>query len=121
MKNVDAVYKEARLLRASVKNSEKIDRALEKIINILFYTVLTVVVLAIMQLDPLALFLSLSSVLLAFAFMFSTAASKMFEGWLFILVRSKFLLECKRVHVAFQFSSYFSVLLSFLPSYHQDQ
>lgn len=29
VKSVDAVYKEARLLRASVKNSEKIDRAFE--------------------------------------------------------------------------------------------
>lgn len=37
--------------------------------------------------DPLALFLSLSSVILAFAFMIGSASSKYFEGILFILVR----------------------------------
>jgi hypothetical protein len=37
--------------------------------------------------DPLSLFLSLSSVILAFAFMIGSASSKYFEGILFILVR----------------------------------
>jgi len=34
-----------------------------------------------------ALFLSLSSIILAFAFMIGSASSKMFEGWLFILLQ----------------------------------
>jgi hypothetical protein len=33
VKSVDTVYKQARLLRASVKNSQKIDRAFEVIFN----------------------------------------------------------------------------------------
>jgi small-conductance mechanosensitive channel len=37
--------------------------------------------------NPLSLFLSLSSVILAFVFMIGTASSKYFEGLLFILVR----------------------------------
>ena len=37
--------------------------------------------------DPLALFLSLSSVIVAFAFMIGTASAKYFEGLLFILVQ----------------------------------
>ena len=37
--------------------------------------------------DPLSLFLSLSSVILAFAFMIGSASSKYFEGLLFILGR----------------------------------
>ena len=37
--------------------------------------------------DPLTLFLSMSSVILAFAFMIGSASSKYFEGLLFILVR----------------------------------
>lgn len=37
--------------------------------------------------DPLSLFISLSSVVLAFAFMIGSAAAKYFEGVLFILVR----------------------------------
>lgn len=34
VKSVDAVYKQARLLRAAVRNSQKIDRAFELIFNI---------------------------------------------------------------------------------------
>ena len=37
--------------------------------------------------DPLSLFLSLSSIIFAFAFMIGSASSKYFEGLLFILVR----------------------------------
>ena len=37
--------------------------------------------------DPLSLFLSFSSVILAFAFVIGSASSKYFEGILFILVR----------------------------------
>jgi len=37
--------------------------------------------------DPLGLFLSMSSIILAFAFMIGSASSKYFEGLLFILVR----------------------------------
>lgn len=35
VKSVDSVYKQVRLLRASVKNSQKIDRAFEVIFNIM--------------------------------------------------------------------------------------
>ena len=81
------VYKEAKLLRASVLNSEKIDRAFEKAINVVFYTLVTCVILAVVGLNPLTLIVSLTSVIVGFAFMVGSASSKMFEGWLFILVR----------------------------------
>jgi hypothetical protein len=45
VKSVDDAYKEARLLRASVKNSQKIDRAFEKAINVVFYVIMAVVIL----------------------------------------------------------------------------
>jgi small-conductance mechanosensitive channel len=81
------VYKEAKLLRASVINSEKIDRAFEKAINVVFYTLITFIVLAIFGLNPLTLIVSLTSIIVGFAFMVGPASSKMFEGWLFILIR----------------------------------
>jgi hypothetical protein len=87
VKSVDTVYKEAKLLRASVRNSEKIDRAFERAANVLFYVIVICVTLSRLGYDPLAMFLSLSSILLAFAFMIGTASSKMFEGFLFILIR----------------------------------
>lgn len=87
VKSVDTVYKEVKLLRATIKNSEKIDLALERFINILFYAVTTCVIMSQLDFNPLTFFLSLSSIILAFAFMIGSAASKMCEGWLFILIR----------------------------------
>lgn len=48
------------------------------------------VILSQLGFDPLALFLSISGVILAFAFMIGSASSKYFEGLLFILVRRPF-------------------------------
>jgi uncharacterized membrane protein YdjX (TVP38/TMEM64 family) len=87
LKSVDTVYKEAKLLRASVANSEKIDRAFERAVNAIFYIIFLCITLSQIGYDPLALFLSLSSITLAFAFMIGTASSRMFEGFLLILIR----------------------------------
>jgi len=87
VKSVDAVYKELRMLKASVVSSSKIDQALEKIFNIAFYVLLAAVILSQTGFDVLALFISLSSVVLAFAFMIGSASAKYFEGLLLILVQ----------------------------------
>jgi hypothetical protein len=52
-----------------------------------------------MDFDPLALFLSLSSVILAFAFMIGSASAKYFEGLLFILVRRPYGIG-DRIHIS---------------------
>lgn len=79
VKSVDAVYKRMRLLSANIHNSSQIDIAIEQILNVGFYFVLGCYVLARLGLDPLQMFFSLSSFVLAFAFMFGTAAAKYFE------------------------------------------
>ena len=79
VKSVDSVYKELRLLRAAVANSSKIDHAFESIINGIFYVIVATIILSFLGLDPLALFLSVSGVVLAFAFMIGAASSKYFE------------------------------------------
>jgi hypothetical protein len=79
VKSVDSVYKEVRLLRAAVANSSKIDQAFESIINGIFYAIVATVILSRVGFDPLALFLSVSGVVLAFAFMIGSASSKYFE------------------------------------------
>lgn len=79
VKSVDSVYKELRLLRASVANSSKIDRAFESIFNVIFYTIVVCIILSQIGYDPLALFLSISGVILGFAFMIGSASSKYFE------------------------------------------
>ena len=98
-KSIDLVYKEIRVLRAAVANSSKIDRAFENIINVIFYGIVTTILVSRLGFDPLALFLSFSGVVLAFAFMISSASSKYFEGLLFILVRRPFQIgDC--IHVS---------------------
>mmetsp|Transcript_12012 Transcript_12012/g.19295 ORF Transcript_12012/g.19295 Transcript_12012/m.19295 type:complete len:1206 (-) Transcript_12012:575-4192(-) len=87
VRSIDSVYKELRLLRATIAGSMKIDKALESIFNYGFYAILACVILWALNIDPLALFLSLSSIVLAFAFMIGTASSKYFEGLLLIIVQ----------------------------------
>jgi small-conductance mechanosensitive channel len=86
-KSIDACYKELRLLRASVANSSRIDKAFERIFNIFFYFIVGCIVLAVLGVDPLTLFASVSGFVLGFAFMIGSACSKIFEGLLLILVR----------------------------------
>lgn len=69
VRSVDSVYKAYRLLSASIANSSRIDQAFERIFNVVFYVVAAIVVLAALGFDPVAIFLSLSSIVLAFAFM----------------------------------------------------
>lgn len=98
VKSVDSVYKEAKLIHASVKNSEKIDREFEKALNIPFYTIVLCIILSQIGLNPLALFISLSPLILGFSWMIGSASSKMFEGWLFILIRRPYNIG-DRIHI----------------------
>lgn len=46
VKSVDAVYKDFRLLQASIENSSQIDRAFENIVNVIFYTIAVTIILS---------------------------------------------------------------------------
>jgi hypothetical protein len=78
-RSIDAVYKDLRMLRASITNSQKIDRSIKTVFNIMFYGVLVVVILSLTGYDPLKIFLSLSGIVLAFSFMIRSASSSYFE------------------------------------------
>lgn len=45
-KSIDAVYKEYRLLQASIENSSQIDRAFENIVNVIFYIIIVTVIMS---------------------------------------------------------------------------
>ena len=94
MKSVDAVYKRMRFLGANIHNSSQIDIATEGLLNVGFYFILVCIVLGALGIDPLRLFFSLSSFVLAFAFMFGTAAANYFSGVLLILVQRPFGKHC---------------------------
>ena len=87
VKSVDAIYKELRLLSANISNSSQMDAAVENLINVFFYFFLGATVIYMLGLDPVALFVSFSSLILAFAFMFGRSAAKYFDGCLFILAQ----------------------------------
>ena len=75
------------MLQASIENSAQIDSAFEAMFNLIFCVIVVVIIMSQLGFDPVALFLSLSSVVLGFAFVIGSAASKYFEGILFILLR----------------------------------
>jgi hypothetical protein len=78
-KSCDAVYKEMRFLSSSIHNASQIDRAYERILNVAFYICLGIVVFAILGISALSFILSLSSILVAFAFMIGPASSSYFD------------------------------------------
>jgi hypothetical protein len=80
VKSIDAIYKRYRLLLASVANTNAIDRASERIFNFAYYILVIVVVTTVWGFDPLAIFLSLSSIVLGFAFMIGKASASYFDG-----------------------------------------
>lgn len=98
-KSIDSVYKELRLLRASVSNSSKLDRSFENILNIFFYFIVFFIVVAALGIDPLVLFASISGFILGFAFMIGSACSKYVEGLLLIFVRRPYNMG-DRIHVS---------------------
>jgi hypothetical protein len=79
VKSVDSVYKSMRLLRATIENSSQIDHAFENIFNVFFYITVACIVLAQLGFNPHAIYLSLASFILAFAFMIGSASAKYFE------------------------------------------
>jgi small-conductance mechanosensitive channel len=90
VRSVDRVYKELRLLRASIQSSSHIDAAFESVINVAFFFVAFCILLAAWGIDPLSLFLSFSSIILAFTFAIGMTSSKYFEGLIFILGRKPY-------------------------------
>ena len=69
VKSIDTVYKEIRLLRAGVANSQRVDRSSESILHVLYYFILGCICLAILGIDPFALFVAVSGFIVGFAFM----------------------------------------------------
>lgn len=87
VKSIDTVYKGFRLLSANITNSSQMDAAVENLVNVVFYIILGAIVIYRLGKNPLKLFFSFSSVILAFAFMFGKSSAKYFDGCLFILVQ----------------------------------
>lgn len=70
VKSIDVVYKQLRLLSANISNSSQLDKAIESLINLVFYVIIACYAIAALGKDPRSIFLSFSSVILGFTFMF---------------------------------------------------
>lgn len=75
----DNVYKKIRYFRASVGNASVIDQVLESIIDVVFYFTLGLLVLSLLNLNPWAILVSLSTLLVTASFAVGPSAAKAIE------------------------------------------
>ena len=86
-KSIDIVYKEMRMLRASIASEGRMNAASEKFLNAIFYFILVLIGCGVVGIDTVALFGFMASFILGISFMISGASSDYFRGLLFILVQ----------------------------------
>ena len=79
IRSIDSVYRELRLFRANLSNSQQIDVSFHGLINILHYFIVTLIVLIIMGFNNWESLLSMTTFFFSFSFMFGPASSKYFE------------------------------------------
>jgi small-conductance mechanosensitive channel len=77
-------------MQASVANASVIDNALEKILNIMFWFVLSLMLLSILQFNPYPILVSITSLLVSISFALGSSVSKYVEGILLIAIRRPF-------------------------------
>lgn len=90
VRSCDHMYKRVKMFRATTANAAQLDDAFENLLNIVFYVLMIVILLLIMQVDFLTVFSTLAGLILPLSFLFSAAASLYFQGVLLVLVRQPF-------------------------------
>eukprot|EP00586_Coscinodiscus_wailesii_P020942 CAMPEP_0172493634 /NCGR_PEP_ID=MMETSP1066-20121228/25037_1 /TAXON_ID=671091 /ORGANISM="Coscinodiscus wailesii, Strain CCMP2513" /LENGTH=878 /DNA_ID=CAMNT_0013263857 /DNA_START=100 /DNA_END=2736 /DNA_ORIENTATION=+ len=83
----DHVYKKMRYLRASIGNAFLIDNMLEDIVDVICAIVITLAIIALMRYNPYKLLLSMTSLMVSFAFAIGPSVAKYIEGVVMIAVR----------------------------------
>jgi hypothetical protein len=79
VKSCDEVYRRVRTFRAAVENSSIINNAYESIFDGIFYFLMAIVILLIFEMDVWKVLVSVSSLVVSFAFAFGSAVSKFME------------------------------------------
>lgn len=79
VQSCDSIYKRLRFFRASVGNSSVIDKVMEDMLDILFNSALGMVLLTMLGFNPYPLLVTISSILVSFAFAFGASASMYME------------------------------------------
>ncbi|GFH58160.1 hypothetical protein CTEN210_14636 [Chaetoceros tenuissimus] len=89
VKSCDKIYRRARIFRATTLASAQLDDAFEQIINILFYIVVSIVIVVSIGLKTDGIF-AFSGALLSLSFMFGGSTSRYLEGVLLVLARQPY-------------------------------
>jgi len=90
VQSCDSAYKKLRYLRAGTGNSTLIDNVLENFFNGAFSFCLALAVMTILQMNPWTLLVSMSTILVSFAFAFGPSVAQIIEGCIMIAVRRPF-------------------------------
>jgi len=90
VQSCDSAYKKLRYLRAGTGNSTLIDEVLENFFNGAFSFCLALAVMTILKMNPWTLLVSLSTILVSFAFAFGPSLAQFIEGCIMIAVRRPF-------------------------------
>lgn len=86
----DSLYRRLRYFLASVNNSASLDKVLENVLNCLFYFILGLMLLSLMNINAWSLLLSLTSLLVSFSFAFGSTVSRYVQGIILIAVTRPF-------------------------------
>lgn len=81
------VFRKLYNIRASITNSSMMDLVLEDIMNTIFYFIMACIVMAVLNFNPWGLLLSMTSVIVSFAFALGPSVSKYIEGIMLIAFR----------------------------------
>lgn len=87
VQSCDVVYRKLRYFRASVGNASVIDKVLESILNGLYAFGLTVVIMSLLNFNPWPLLVSISTLLVSFAFAIGPTAAKAIEVRFLLLLQ----------------------------------
>jgi len=87
VQSCDNIYKHFRFFRASLNNANVINDAIERMMNVVFFFVLTLLLLSVMNLSPISLLFSITSLLVSVSFALGSSVSKYVEGMLLIVRR----------------------------------
>ena len=79
IQSCDVIYRKLRYFRASVGNASVIDKVLEGIIDGLYAFGLTIVIMSLLNFNPWPLLVSVSTLLVSFAFAIGPTAAKAIE------------------------------------------
>jgi small-conductance mechanosensitive channel len=90
VQSCDALYRRLRYFLATVKNSVSLDRVLENVLNSIYYFVLTLFLLSLMNYNAWGLLVSMTSLLVSFSFAFGQTVSKYVQGIILIAVTRPF-------------------------------